>query len=104
MVKFGSMTLADMLPISDNCCVESSLYSSESEREVFGTMMMYVVSIASEGEQLFPSDDDGNRTLMAACQLVIPLVEYMRELVLFQTLFLLQLQLKGELPVDVVAN
>jgi hypothetical protein len=72
-IKSGLMKLADMLPISDDCTVDSSLYSqnSESEGGIWDYQENDDVSIAPEGAQLIPlDDDDGNRTSLVSSQLV----------------------------------
>ncbi len=53
----------DMLPISDDDSVESSLYSQDSESEggIWDNQYNDDVSIAPEGPQLIPPDDGGNR-------------------------------------------
>jgi hypothetical protein len=53
----------DMLPISDDESVDSSLYSQDSESEggIWDIQYNDDVSIAPEGAQLIPPDDDGNR-------------------------------------------
>ncbi len=50
----------DMLPISDENSVDSSLYSQDSDSEG-GIWDNQYNSIAPEGAQLIPPDDDGNR-------------------------------------------
>ncbi len=52
----------DMLPISDDDSVDSSLYSQDSESEggIWDNQYNDDVSIAPEGAQLIPPDDDGN--------------------------------------------
>ena len=50
----------DMLPISDDDSVDSSLYSQDSDSEG-GIWDNQYNSIAPEGAQLIPPDDDGNR-------------------------------------------
>jgi hypothetical protein len=55
----------DMLPISDDDSVDSSLYSRDSESEggIWDNQDNDNVSIAPEISQLIPpDDDDGNRT------------------------------------------
>ncbi len=53
----------DMLPISDDDSVDSSLYSRDSESEVgiWDNQYNDDVSIAPEGAQLIPPDNDGNK-------------------------------------------
>jgi hypothetical protein len=52
-----------MLPISDDDSVDSSLYSqdSESEGSIWDNQYNDDVSIAPEGAQLIPPDNDGNK-------------------------------------------
>ncbi len=52
-----------MLPVSDDGSIDSSLYSqdSESERGIWDNQYNDDVSMAPEGAQLIPPDDDGNR-------------------------------------------
>ncbi len=52
----------DMLPISDDDSVDSSLYSQDSESEggIWDNQYNDDVSIAPEGVQHIPPDDDGN--------------------------------------------
>ena len=53
----------DMLPISDDDSVDSSLYSRDSESEggIWDNQYNDDVSIAPEGAQLIPPDHDGNK-------------------------------------------
>jgi hypothetical protein len=53
----------DMLPISDDDSLDSSLYSrdSESEEGIWDNQYNDDISIAPEGAQLIPPDDDGNK-------------------------------------------
>ncbi len=53
----------DMLPISDDDSVDSSLYSRDSESEggIWDNQYNDDVSIAPEGAQLIPPDDDRDR-------------------------------------------
>jgi hypothetical protein len=57
------MTILFLLPISDDDSVDSSLYSQDSESEVgiWDNQYNDDVSIAPEGAQLIPPNDDGNR-------------------------------------------
>jgi hypothetical protein len=52
-----------MLPISDDGSIDSSLYSQDSESEggIWDNQYNDDISIAPEGAQLIPPDDDGNR-------------------------------------------
>jgi hypothetical protein len=56
----------DMLPIFDDDSVDSSLYSQDSESEggIWDNQYNDDISIAPEGAQLIPPDDDGNRALL----------------------------------------
>jgi hypothetical protein len=64
-----------MLPVSDDGSIDSSLYSQDSESEggIWGNQYNDDISIAPEGAQLFPPDDDGNRAplvgLPAGCNI-----------------------------------
>ncbi len=51
-----------MLPVSDDGSIDSSLYSQDSESEggIWDNQYNDDVSIAPEGAQLIPPDDDGN--------------------------------------------
>ncbi len=53
----------NMLPISDDDSVDSSLYSQDSESEggIWDNQYNDDLSIAPEGAQRIPPDDDGNR-------------------------------------------
>jgi hypothetical protein len=53
----------DMLPISDDDSVDSSLYSRDTESEggIWDNQYNDDVSIAPEGAQFIPPDDDGDR-------------------------------------------
>jgi hypothetical protein len=52
-----------MLPVSDDSSIDSSLYiqDSESEGGIWDNQYNDDVSIAPEGVQLIPPDDDGDR-------------------------------------------
>ncbi len=66
---------SDMLPISDDGSVDSSLYSQDSESEggIWENQDNDNVSIAPEGAYLIPADDDdGNRTPLVGSPVGIP--------------------------------
>jgi hypothetical protein len=52
-----------MLPVSDDDSIDCSLYSQDSESEggIWDNQYNDDISIAPEGAQLIPPDDDGNR-------------------------------------------
>ncbi len=60
----------DMLPISDDDSVDSSLYSQDSESEggIWDNQYNDDVFIAPEGAQLIPPDNYGNRAPLVGSQ------------------------------------
>jgi hypothetical protein len=82
-----------MLPVSDDGSINSSLYSQDSESEggIWDNQYNDDISIAPEGAQLIPLDDDGNRAPLVGCQLVATLVLNVRQHALPPILFRLQL-------------
>jgi len=56
----------NILPVSDYGSIDSSLYSQDSESEggIWDNQYNDDVSLAPEGAQLIPPDDDGNRALL----------------------------------------
>ncbi len=61
-----------MLPVSDDGSIDSSLYSwdSESEGGFWDNQYNHNVSIAPEGAQLIPPDNDGNRAPLVGLPVV----------------------------------
>jgi hypothetical protein len=95
----------DMLPISDDDSVESSLYSQDSESEggIWDNQYNDDVSIAPEGAQLIPPDNDGNKAPLVGSA-VGRNIGPEHEDVLPPILFWLRYKLLRELPVDDVGN